>query len=252
MTQAFNLSQFANYVNSSGQASLTTAVTGILPIANGGTNATSLTSNAVLLGGTSVGSVTNGTTGYVLTSTGTTTAPTFQALPVSGQNLVLFNATGTWTVPTGVTKAIVWVYGNGGTGQYSNPNKAFGGFGGYALAYITTLTPAAVISITVTSAGSGSNSTSFGSYVSASGGTNSPGGTAGTSGTGTVTTGTAIVTGNCGTTAAGTFISDNFVVYNSYFIRPGILNGTDYGRAGFGYGVSASYPAGQGAVAIQY
>jgi len=43
MTQAFNLSQFANKVNTSGQADLTTAVTGILPIANGGTNSSSTT-----------------------------------------------------------------------------------------------------------------------------------------------------------------------------------------------------------------
>jgi len=42
MTQAFNLSQFANNVNSSGLASLTTGVTGVLPIANGGTNASTL------------------------------------------------------------------------------------------------------------------------------------------------------------------------------------------------------------------
>jgi hypothetical protein len=34
MTQAFNLSQFANKVNTSGQADLTTAVTGTLPVAN--------------------------------------------------------------------------------------------------------------------------------------------------------------------------------------------------------------------------
>lgn len=42
MTQAFNLSQFANNVNSSGLASLTTGVTGTLPITNGGTGATTL------------------------------------------------------------------------------------------------------------------------------------------------------------------------------------------------------------------
>jgi hypothetical protein len=40
MTQAFNLSQFANFVNNSGQADLTTAVVGTLPVANGGTGLT--------------------------------------------------------------------------------------------------------------------------------------------------------------------------------------------------------------------
>ena len=70
MTQAFNLSQFANKVNSSGQADLTGAVTGILPVANGGTGASSLTANNVILGnGTSaVQLVAPGTSGNVLTS----------------------------------------------------------------------------------------------------------------------------------------------------------------------------------------
>lgn len=54
MSQAFNLSQFANKVNSSGQADLTTAVTGTLPQGNGGTGLT-----------------TPGTSGNVLMSNGT-------------------------------------------------------------------------------------------------------------------------------------------------------------------------------------
>jgi hypothetical protein len=49
MTQAFNLSQFANKVNTSGEASLTTAVTGTLPVANGGTGITSAGSNGNVL-----------------------------------------------------------------------------------------------------------------------------------------------------------------------------------------------------------
>jgi hypothetical protein len=74
MTQAFNLSQFANKVNTSGQASLTTAVTGTLPVANGGTGAATLTANNVLLGnGTSaVQAVAPGSNGNVLTSNGST------------------------------------------------------------------------------------------------------------------------------------------------------------------------------------
>lgn len=42
MTQAFNLSQFANNVNSSGKADLTNAATGTLSVANGGTGSTTL------------------------------------------------------------------------------------------------------------------------------------------------------------------------------------------------------------------
>jgi hypothetical protein len=65
MTQAFNLSQLGNNINSSGQVSLTAGVTGALPIANGGTALTSA-----------------GTSGYVVTSTGS--AFVMAALPAAG------------------------------------------------------------------------------------------------------------------------------------------------------------------------
>jgi len=72
MSNAFNLSQLANGVNSSGQVSLTTAVTGTLPTANGGTNLSSYTT-----GDLPYASATNtlsklgvGTTGQVLTVAG--------------------------------------------------------------------------------------------------------------------------------------------------------------------------------------
>jgi hypothetical protein len=67
--------------------SLTTGVTGTLPVANGGTGATSLTANNVLLGnGTSaVQVVAPGTSGNVLRSNGTTW--TSAALPAAGKVL---------------------------------------------------------------------------------------------------------------------------------------------------------------------
>jgi hypothetical protein len=65
MTQAFNLSQLGNNINSSGQVSLTSGITGTLPIANGGTALTSA-----------------GTSGYVVTSTGS--AFVMAALPAAG------------------------------------------------------------------------------------------------------------------------------------------------------------------------
>ena len=48
MTQAFNLSQFANKVDSTGKADLTTAVTGTLPVANGVTPFQSLLAQTAL------------------------------------------------------------------------------------------------------------------------------------------------------------------------------------------------------------
>ena len=50
MTQAFNLSQLANSVDSSGKLGLTTGVTGTLPIANGGTGGNTATAGKVALG----------------------------------------------------------------------------------------------------------------------------------------------------------------------------------------------------------
>jgi len=69
-------------------ANLTTNVTGTLPVANGGTGAATLTANNVLLGnGTSaLQVVAPGTSGNVLTSNGTTWAST---APAGGGSLIL-------------------------------------------------------------------------------------------------------------------------------------------------------------------
>ena len=63
------------------QVTLTSGVTGTLPVANGGTNATSLTDHYVLVGsGTAaITPVTPSTAGLVLTSNGTGSDPSFQA-----------------------------------------------------------------------------------------------------------------------------------------------------------------------------
>ena len=63
------------------QVALATGVSGTLPVANGGTGATSLTDHFVLVGsGTgAVTPITPDTSGYVLTSNGTGSDPTFQA-----------------------------------------------------------------------------------------------------------------------------------------------------------------------------
>jgi hypothetical protein len=165
MTQAFNLSQFANKVNTSGQADLTTAVTGTLPVANGGTGATTLTSGNVLIGaGTSaVTSVAAGTSGNVLTSNGTTWVS--QAAGGGGNlQMQVFTSPGTWTKPASASLVRVLVVGGGGGGYWNGP----GGSGG---------------------------SSSFGSAVSATGGGGGNNGTAPT-GTGTVSSGTSLKTGN--------------------------------------------------------
>jgi len=102
MTQAFNLSQFANNLNTSGQASLTSSVTGTLPVNNGGTGAATLTANSILVGnGTSaVAFVAPSSNGNVLTSNGTNWFS--GAPPVSGVGAQVFTTSGTWTKPAGV------------------------------------------------------------------------------------------------------------------------------------------------------
>lgn len=197
MTQAFNLSQFANFVNSSGKADLTTAVTGVLPVANGGSGAATFSSGSVLLGSgtSSFGTVAPGTAGNLLTSNGT--AWTSAVAPPSGINMELFTANGTWTPPTGITKAIVWVWGGGG-GAYSSGSGAiaYGGQGGACCVFITGITGA--IAVTVGTGGGNSNpatsgnTSSFGTYITCTGGS---GATQTTSGTNTGANGTVTTSG---------------------------------------------------------
>jgi hypothetical protein len=94
---------------------LTSQVTGTLPVANGGTGATSLTANNVILGnGTSaVQVVAPSTTGNVLTSNGTTWT---SAAPGGGANLQEFSSSGTYTKPSGATFVMVEAWSGGGGG----------------------------------------------------------------------------------------------------------------------------------------
>ena len=109
MTQAFNLSQLANKVNTSGQLDVAIGATGTLPVANGGTGLTS-----------------PGTSGNILTSNGT--AWTSAAAPAGGfSNMQVFTSSGTFTVPAGVTKAKVTVVGGGGNGGSSTSTSSNGG-----------------------------------------------------------------------------------------------------------------------------
>lgn len=74
MTQAYNLAILANAVDTSGRLNVGTNATGTLPVANGGTSASTLPANNVLLGnGTSaLQAVAPGTNGNYLRSNGTT------------------------------------------------------------------------------------------------------------------------------------------------------------------------------------
>ena len=159
MTQAFNLSQLGNNINSSGQVSLTAGITGTLPIANGGTNLTSA-----------------GTSGYVMTSNGSA----FTMVAPSGgqpQYALYTSGTSTWTCPAGVTRVKVTVFGGGGGGDDACGGN--GGQGGRGWNYYT-VTPSTGYTVTIGAAGTGTGTvgqsgtaggtTSFGSLISATGG----------------------------------------------------------------------------------
>ena len=128
MTQAFNLSQLANNLNSSGQLDATDGLFGVLPVANGGSGASSYTANNVLLGNGSstFQTVAPGTSGNALISNGSTWT--------SGQISKLSTATGNppsyscraFCVWNGVSMDIASSgnisslarYGGGGPGRY--------------------------------------------------------------------------------------------------------------------------------------
>lgn len=86
------------------QVALSTGVTGVLPIANGGTNASSFvtTDGTVYYDGTSLVTTTTGTSGQVLTSNGVGLAPTYQAVSASGGITTINGNSGSVTPTLGV------------------------------------------------------------------------------------------------------------------------------------------------------
>jgi hypothetical protein len=257
MTQAFNLSQLANKVNTSGQLDVATGSTGTLPVANGGTNNGSLAvtaGGALYTDGSKVVNVGAGTSGQLLQSNGAS-APSWISISTGGRNMQVFGSSGSFTVPSGITKAVVTVVGGGGAGNKAGGLGSIrydGAGGGFAKSYITTLVPSDVISITVGTGGSTSGASggtsSFGSYLSATGG----GGASTTAnsaspGVGTVSIGTALRQGtgavNEGIYDTGTGLGGNIV---STFGNSGTPTWTANSRnmpgtAGYGEAMSTVY-----------
>lgn len=199
MTQAFNLSQLANGVNTSGQLNAAANLYNQVPVANGGTGAATLTANAVLIGnGTSaVTAVAAGTAGNVLTSNGTTWTSSSFTAGTSVNAITVGTASGTWTKPATVKSIKVTVVGGGGTGGIGSGSGIIsqttgyggaGGGGGTAIRYYPAASIPGPQPYTVGGAG---GTSSFGvapiTVVSATGGGaggNSPSSGVGTNGSG--------------------------------------------------------------------
>lgn len=192
MTQAFNLSQLANKVNTSGQLDAATGLSGITPVANGGTGLSTLTANSVVLGnGTgAVQLVAPGSLNNVLVSNGTTWQS--QAFAVyRGLSVYYNNAPGTWTCPDGITNVLFYISGGGGGGRGGVSPQPAGGSGGRGTVLITNAS--GNYSFTIGAGGAGG----LGAGVAGA-----PGGTSSLSGNGISITATG---GVGGSTTAGTF-----------------------------------------------
>jgi hypothetical protein len=189
MTQAFNLSQFANKVNTSGQASLTTAVTGTLPVANGGTNQTTYTDGQLLIGNTTGNTLTKATltAGTGISVTNGAGAITIASTAAGGfSQMQVFTSPGTFTTPASTTQIKVTVIGAGGNAFGAAPvpqapARSGGGGGGGAI-YVGPITASTPYAVTIGSAPGGTSS--FGVIVSATGGANGTPGVGGAGGAG--------------------------------------------------------------------
>ena len=176
MTQAFNLSQLANKVNTSGNLDASTALYNQVPVANGGTGKSTVTSGALLVGaGTSAMTELVGSTpgdAVVWNGTTFTTGTVAGAAPAVNT----FVAPGNWTKLSGLLQIKVTVVASGGNGGSATlpPNPSLivaagggGGAGGSAIRWIPG--PSLPASVPVT-AGAGINS--FGAFASATAGSN--------------------------------------------------------------------------------
>ena len=223
MTQAFNLSQLANLVNTSGQLNAATGLFNQVTVANGGTGVSTVTTGALLLGaGTSAMTELTGTTPgttVVSSPTGWTAAP---SASVGGGNYIMrtYTSPSAWTKPASLKAVRVTIVGGGGTGGNAtstptNAAQAGGGGGGGGAAICYFVSPAIPGPITIT-AGAGTNS--FGPLASATGGANggnSSGPTFGAGGAGGIGTvpspapsGAITLTGTSGITAVTLFANN--------------------------------------------
>lgn len=252
LLKASNLSDVANATTSrtnlsaakSGANSDITSITGLttaLSVAQGGTGLTA-----------------PGTTGNILTSNGTAWVSSASTNVYVGQKAQIFTSNGTFTIPTGITALKVTVIGGGGGGggaASTVTDASIGGSGagaGSAVSYLTSLTPANTLAVTIgaggtggvgsgAAGGTGGNSTVASgtqtiTTITGNGGGGGTGGVAGTSGVSSVSGGTATngdlnITGGQALNNGGSTLMSNGACFPS-----AVGNGTagTYGGGGSG------------------
>lgn len=168
----------------------------------------------------------------------------FYSIEKPSKNLSMRTASGTFTAPTGITKAYVIVVGGGGGGgrglnSSSNNDTVFptvdggtGGHGGMAIGTVT-LTPGTTYTITVGGGGNGNDSGTGGAGGSSSAfGLSATGGAGG----GAASTGTPGATGASGTGSGGNILNSNITNtgWNTYLTTTGwqVTTATGPGQAG--------------------
>jgi hypothetical protein len=148
---------------SSGGTSPDISLTGVVPIANGGTNSTATpTAGGIAYGtGTANAYTSAGTAGYFLQSNGAS-APTWVAFSGGGlTNVAVFGGSGTWSVPAGITRCKVTVTGGGGGAGAPYA----GGSGGTAIGFVTLSGGSATITVGAGGASGSSGTAGTSSFV---------------------------------------------------------------------------------------
>lgn len=249
MTQAFNLSQLANKVNSSGELDLATGVTGTLPVNEGGTGQTTYTDGQLLIGNTTGNTLTKATltqgTGISVTN-GAGSITIANTLSSGFTNMQVFTSPGTFTTPATTTRVKITVVGGGGNGGAgSGTGSGSGGGGGGTAVYVGPINSSTPYPVTVgaggvSPAGPGGTS-SFGSLASATGGGGVPGPGAGGAGS----TGTLLLEGGNGTSGPISGQGGNSSI-SGIGVRSQV--GKTYGGGGGGGGINQ--PGNAGAVGV--
>ena len=247
----------ANISISATAINVDTATAGTLAVGRGGTGATSLTADNVILGnGTSaVKFVAAGTAGNVLTSNGS--AWVSEAISAGG-NFVqqVYTSPATWTKPANIKSIRVTVLGGGGGGEGCRANApqpvivgGNGAGGGVAIEYLSAPSIPGPVTVTVGSGGPGGaapggpftptagtagGSSSFGPFLSATGGAS--GGAAGVGSGGNFNLNGVVSNSNLAVRSSTPSLKSSGGGGNPLFL-------TEYGRGGAASGA----PGGSGA-----